>query len=110
MRATIVALGLAAGLLGTAGEAAAQFYYPPVYSAYVPSVYGVGRGPFVGGRYLAAPVYGGFGYPGYGYNYGGFNYGYRSGFGVPGYGYGYPGFGGYGSGFRFGFSYGGFRY
>lgn len=110
MRATIVALGLAAGLFGTAGEAAAQYYYPPVYSAYVPSVYGIGRGPFVGGRYLAAPAYG-YGYPGFGgYNFGAYNFGYQTGFGFPGYGYGFPGYGGYRSGFRFGFSYGGFGY
>ena len=107
MRAMIVALGLAAGVLGTAGEASAQFGYPG-YGGFHPGFgYGYGRGPFYGGRYYAAPA---FGYPAFGgFGYGGFPaYGYS---GFPGYGYGgFPAFGGYGSGFRFGFSYGGFRY
>lgn len=108
MRATLLTLGLAAGLFGTAGKAHAQWVYPGGYyggySPYIAPTYS--RGPFVGGRYLAVPNYG-YGFPAY--NYGAYNFGYGSGFGFPGYGYGYP-YGGYGSVFRFGFSYGGFRY
>jgi len=107
MRAMIVALGLAAGLFGTAGEALAQRGYH--HGGHYPRAYGYGgygyRGlPYYSRGYYAAPVYGypAVGWPAYR------SFGYGTGFGFPAYGYGWPAYGGYGSGFRLSFGSGGF--
>ena len=100
MKSLVLALGLAAGLLGTAGTAPAQVVVTTGYGW--------------GGGYYPRPYYPSYGYPGYyGYRpyYPGtsfsFSYGYPAyGYGYRPWGYGYPGYGYGGYGYRPGFSLG----
>ncbi len=93
MKRLVVALGLAAGLLGSAGTAPAQVV---VYPGYHHHHYGYYPRPYYpsygwGGYYYPRPYY----YPGTTFS---FSYGYPGyyqpwGWGYPAYGYGYsPGF------------------
>ena len=79
MKGLVLALGLTAGLLGTAGTAPAQVV--------VTTGYGWGGG-YYRPYYPATSFSFSYGYPAYVYGYRPWGYGYP-GWGYPGYGYGY---------------------